>query len=159
MKRNTIAAFAFVVMALFGFSEHAQAQLAIVVASCPPARTTSYPVGTQAFLTVDVNGVLCNSSSGTPYQYKSAGVGQYAVAITSLQTLTIPSGSLIAEVCVETAAARYTTTGTTPTSTVGQPVVPSSATLPSCFQLAGAANLTAFQIIGAGATMDVEYFK
>jgi hypothetical protein len=95
-----------------------------------------------------------NPLASTTYQFASAGAGQYAVAITSAQTLTIPAGSLIAEICVETASARYTTTGTTPTSTVGVPVASGG-----CFQLAGAANLTAFKIIGSGATMDVEYFK
>lgn len=95
-----------------------------------------------------------------PTQYiPMAGTGQYGVAITSLQTLTIPAGALIAEICVETAAARYTTTGTTPSSSVGIPVVPQSSTIPACFQLSGVGALNAFKIIGSGATMDVEYFK
>jgi hypothetical protein len=88
------------------------------------------------------------------YQFQSAGAGQYALAITSAQTLTVPAGSLIAEICVETASARYTTTGTTPSSTVGIPV-----SAGGCFQLAGIADLNAFKIIGAGATADIEYFK
>ena len=94
-----------------------------------------------------------------PYQYQSAGAGQYGLAITSAQTLTVPAGSLIAEICVDTAAARYTTTGTTPSSSVGIPVVPQSSSIPACFQLSGAANLSAFKIIGSGATIDVEYFR
>lgn len=89
-----------------------------------------------------------------PYQYQSAGAGQYALAVTSVQTLTVPATALIAEICVETASSRYTTTGTTPTSTIGIPVAAGG-----CFQLAGRASLTAFQIIGSGATVDVEYFK
>jgi hypothetical protein len=96
----------------------------------------------------------------SPYQYQPmAGTAQYGVNIGSVTTLTFPSGAIIAEICVNTANARYTTTGTTPTSSVGIPVAPQSATVPTCFQLAGAVNLTAFKIIGAGATMDVEYFK
>lgn len=87
-----------------------------------------------------------------------AGSGQYALAITSVQSLTVPASAIIAEICVEAAASRYTTTGTTPTSTVGMPVVP-TATVPSCFQLAGLVAMQAFKIIGAGATIDVEYFK
>ena len=83
-----------------------------------------------------------------------AGSGQYAVSIASATTLTIPTGAIIAEICVETAAARYTTTGTTPTSSTGIPVA-----LGTCFQLAGLATLQAFKIIGSGATMDVEYFN
>ncbi len=82
------------------------------------------------------------------------GSAQYAVAITSLQTLTVPAGAVIAEICVETATARYTTTGTVPTSTVGIPI-----TAGGCFQLSGLVALQAFKIIGSGATMDVEYFK
>lgn len=95
-----------------------------------------------------------------PYQYQPMpGTAQYAVNIGSATALTFPSGAIIAEICVNTAAARYTTTGTTPTSSTGIPVVPASSTIPACFQLAGAVLLTAFKIIGSGATMDVEYFR
>jgi hypothetical protein len=81
----------------------------------------------------------------------SAGPGQYGVSIASVTTLTVPQFAASAMICVETAAARYTTTGTTPSATVGipQPI--------GCFTFAG--PFGAFQIIGAGATLDVEYFK
>lgn len=87
-------------------------------------------------------------------QYISSGPGQYGVSIASVTTLTVPAGTLIAEICVEAASARYTTTGTAPTSSTGIPVAAGG-----CFQLAGGVALTAFKIIGSGATMDVEYFK
>lgn len=125
-----------------------------VVTSCGAASLSN---GNLAFLAMDLTGKLCTSIAGSassPYQYQSAGAGQYALAVTSVQTLTVPATALIAEICVETASSRYTTTGTTPTSTVGIPVAAGG-----CFQLAGRASLTAFQIIGSGATVDVEYFK
>jgi hypothetical protein len=82
----------------------------------------------------------------------SAGAGQYAVAITTVTTLTVPQFAASAEICVETAAARYTTTGTTPTAAIGIPVAAGQ-----CFQLNG--PFAAFQIVGSGATIDIEYFK
>jgi len=82
----------------------------------------------------------------------SAGAAQYGVSIAAATALTVPAGAVQAEICVETAAARYTDDGTTPTATVGIPL-PSG----TCFQYTG--PLTAFKIIGAGATMDVSYYK
>jgi hypothetical protein len=87
-----------------------------------------------------------------------ASTGQYAVSLTSVTTLTVPATALIAEICVEGAAARYTTSGTTPNSTTGIPAT-ATASAPFCFQLAGLVTLQQFKIIGAGATMDVEYFR
>lgn len=53
----------------------------------------------------------------------SAGPGQYAVSITSVTALTVPEFAASAQICVVTAAARYTDDGvTTPTSTIGIPV-------------------------------------
>ena len=94
-----------------------------------------------------------------PYQFQSAGAGQYGVSLNSITSLTVPTGTLQAEICVESATARYTTSGTSPSSTVGVPVVPPTSSNPQCFPLSGFAILSTFQIIGAGATMDVEYFK
>src|ERR1700686_3373493 len=71
--------------------------------------------------------------------YVSSGAGQYAVAVATnaVTTLTVPAGTAGAEICVETAGIRYTDDGSTPTSSVGMPVVPSSATQPACFQYFG----------------------
>ena len=82
----------------------------------------------------------------------SAGPGQYAVSITAVTALIVPQFAASAFICVETAAARYTTTGTTPSATVGIPVAAGT-----CLQFAG--PFSTFQIIGSGATLDVEYFK
>ena len=58
---------------------------------------------------------------------------------------TTARGAMIAEICVETAGVRYTDDGvTTPTASVGIPVVPSSTT-PTCFQYAG--PLSSFKVI------------
>jgi hypothetical protein len=104
------------------------------------------------------NPLPVTGGTGSPYQFQSAGAGQYGVSITSVTTLTVPAGSLIAEICVQTAAANYTTTGTTPTTSTGTGGIPVASG--GCFQLAGASVLTAFKIIGAsGAVMSVEYFK
>lgn len=109
--------------------------------------------GTSAASAQGVQGV----TGGVPQAvktgaYTSAGAGQYALSIASSTALTPPSGSLAAEICVETAAARYTDDGTTPTSSIGIPVPAGS-----CFQYAGL--LSAFKIIGSGATIDVSYYK
>jgi hypothetical protein len=82
----------------------------------------------------------------------SAGPGQYAVSITAVTTFTVPQYAAAAEICVETAGARYTDDGTTPTSSVGIPVAAGQ-----CFAYGG--PLSAFKIIGAGAMIDVSYYK
>jgi hypothetical protein len=81
----------------------------------------------------------------------SAGPGQYGVSIASVTTLTVPQFAASANICVETAAARYTTTGTAPSATVGIPAPV------GCFRFFG--PFSTFQIIGAGATLDAEFFK
>jgi hypothetical protein len=58
----------------------------------------------------------------TVYQYKPTGTAQYGLAVTSVQTLTVPNQARIAEICVDTAAIRYTTSGTTPSASVGMAV-------------------------------------
>lgn len=83
----------------------------------------------------------------------SAGPGQYGLALDTLKTLTVPTFAAAAQICVEGAAARYTDDGvTTPTSTVGLPWAAGV-----CAPYGG--PLSQFKIIGAGATMDVSYYK
>jgi hypothetical protein len=83
---------------------------------------------------------------------KAAPSGQYGVSIASVTKLTVPTNAYLAEICVETASARYTDDGTTPSSTVGLPVAAGT-----CFAYSG--PLASLQIIGAGATMDVSYYQ
>lgn len=86
--------------------------------------------------------------------YISAGAGQYALAISGVVLLTVPKGSEIAEICVETAGVRYTDDGTTPTSTVGIPVASGS-----CFQYGGPLNKIQFIAQSGSPTIDVSYYK
>jgi hypothetical protein len=91
--------------------------------------------------------------------YISAGAGQYAVSITgTASSLTVPAGSEIAEICVETAGVRYRDDGTAPTSSNGIPVVPTS-TAPACFQYGGPLNKIQFIAISGSPTIDVSYYK
>jgi hypothetical protein len=93
--------------------------------------------------------------------YQSSGNGQYAVAIATnaVTTLTVPVGTAGAEICVETAGIRYTDDGSTPTSSVGIPVVPASSTLPTCFQYFGPLNKMKIIGISGSPTIDVSYYK
>jgi hypothetical protein len=89
-----------------------------------------------------------------------AGTGQHNLALSASTPLTVPAKATYASVCASssgsTVGVRYTTDGTTPTSTVGQPLLAGQ-----CVSLAGPAVLAAFKAIetGATATLDVEYFQ
>jgi hypothetical protein len=98
--------------------------------------------------------LLASPAGAQVYQYKPVGTAQYALAITLVQTLTVPTTARIAQICVDTATARYTTSGTNPSASVGIPVASGT-----CFQLAGHDALVALKIIGSGATVTVEYFQ
>ncbi len=86
--------------------------------------------------------------------YISAGAAQYALTVASATALTVPAGSEIAEICVETAGVRYTDDGTTPTSSTGIPV--SSGT---CFQYGGPLNKIKFIAQSGSPTINVSYYK
>ena len=80
--------------------------------------------------------------------------GQLASAF----SLSPPTGATIAQICVETAGVRYRDNGIAPTASVGMPVVPSSSTIPSCFQYAGPLSVVQFIAISGSPTMDVFYY-
>ena len=84
------------------------------------------------------------------------GTAQYAVAITTATSLTVPSQATYAVVCVETQAARYTVDTTTPTASTGMPIAAGS-----CIALQSNATINRFQIIqqAASATIDVTYYR
>lgn len=82
----------------------------------------------------------------------SAGPGQYGVSIAAVTTLTVPPYAAAAQICIEGAAARYTDDGTTPSASVGLPWAAGV-----CAPYGG--PLANFRIIGAGATLDVSYYK
>jgi hypothetical protein len=82
----------------------------------------------------------------------SAGAGQNAVSIAAVTALTVPPFAAAAFICIVAAPARYTDDGvTTPTSSIGIPAPV------GCFAYGG--PLAGFRIIGAGATMDVSYYR
>lgn len=90
--------------------------------------------------------------------YISAGAGQYGLAVTTGTTLTVPAGTEIAEICVETAGVRYKDDGTAPTTSSGIPVVPTAST-PLCFQYGAPFNKLQFTAISGSPTLDVSYYK
>jgi hypothetical protein len=125
-----------------------------------------------SYLSADAQ--IPGGGGGTPSNPTSVRSGQYGVPpavapqycqITSLSaatklltancaTGTILSNSTIAQICVETQAVRYTSSGVvTPTASIGMPV-----SAGTCFQYAG--PLTTIQFIqqSAGAVLDVETF-
>ena len=90
-----------------------------------------------------------------PYQYTPVGAGQHNLVLTTVQSLSIPSGALYAWVTISGAVARYTSDGTTtPTGSIGMPI---AVGVPTRFE--GPAYLAGLKFIGAGATLDIEYFK
>lgn len=98
------------------------------------------------------------------YLYASAGpmqalsAAQLAAAIGLPGIPTTAKGAMIAEICVETAGIRYTDDGTTtPTASVGIPVVPTSTT-PTCFQYAGPLSSFKAILISGSPTMDIAYY-
>lgn len=86
--------------------------------------------------------------------YISAGPGQYALAVSGATLLTVPAGSEIAEICVETAGVRYRDDGVAPTSSNGIPVASGS-----CFQYGGPLNKIQFIAQSGSPTLDVSYYK
>lgn len=82
-----------------------------------------------------------------------------ALVTASCASGTVPGGTTIAEVCVETAGIRYRDDGTSPTTSVGIPVVPSS-TSPVCFAYA-IKPLTAMQLIAISGSpvVNISFYK
>lgn len=137
----------------------ALAALSLALACVSPARAVPNDVVPGS---LSISG--CPSPTTTPcfvpgpYQYTPLANGQYGLPVSTATALTIPTGATYATVCAETEPVRYTTTGTTPSSTIGIPLIASSTTT-QCVGLYGSVVLGAFQAFGAGATIDVEYFK
>jgi hypothetical protein len=105
--------------------------------------------------------VPASSAVVTSGGYVSSGAGQYGVAIAtnSVTTLTVPAGTAGAQICVETAGIRYKDDGGVPTSSSGMPAVPSSSTIPVCFQYFGPLNKLQIIGISGSPTIDVSYYR
>lgn len=89
-----------------------------------------------------------------PFPYTPLPAGQYGLAPTVATALTVPALASYAVICAETATVRYTTSGTTPTSSVGMPLLAGT-----CVGMSGPLVLAAFRALSATGTLDVEYFK
>lgn len=79
---------------------------------------------------------------------------QHGLSLSSAAALTVPDGADYAVACARGAAANYTLDGVTPTAGLGTPLAAGA-----CAPLYGAAVIAGFQAYGAGATLDVEYFR
>lgn len=98
------------------------------------------------------------------YLYLSAGQMQFLSAAQLAAPVGLPGipttakSALLAWICVETASIRYTDDGlTTPTASVGNPVVATSTT-PFCFPYAGPMNNFKVILSSGSPTMDISYY-
>ena len=143
----------------FLFSIGAAHAESLVVQSCGTLPKT-YAPGSTRIDTVDVNGNKCGSVVGGATistksgSYASAGAGQFALAISTNTQLTVPTGSVCAEITVEGASIRRTSDGTSASTTVGT-LIPSGAQWQDCGPLAA----YKFTAVSGSPTLDVEYFK
>ncbi len=101
----------------------------------------------------DRNNTAILPSVTIPYPAIPVAGAQYTVGPTAATALTVPATAQFAIACGSVAVIRYTTSGTTPTSTVGLQIA-----VGSCIQLS-VAQMAAFQAISATGKLDVEYFK
>jgi len=108
-------------------------------------------------------------SNGNPMPGRSGSYGKFTApqycqitslsAATALTTANCATGTILAtatisEICVETSAVRYTSSGVvTPTASVGMPVAAGT-----CFQYAGPISTIEFIQQTSGAILDVETF-
>ena len=94
------------------------------------------------------------------YLFDSAGASQFisGATLANATSLTVPSGATFAQICVEGAGVRYRDDGTAPTVSVGIPVVPTSSSMPTCFQYAGPLSAIRFIAISGTPTMEVSYY-
>jgi 3-hydroxy-3-methylglutaryl CoA synthase len=86
--------------------------------------------------------------------YLSAGAGQFALAVTTNTTLTVPVRTTCAYITVETASVRRTSDGTSASTTNGTLFSP-GAQWSDCGPLAS----YKFTAVSGLPTLDVEYFK
>jgi hypothetical protein len=129
--------------------------LGTIGAAATAANQEVTAAGTSASSAQAVQGV----TNGVPFptkngQWVSAGAGQYNLSITSVTTLTVPSGTTIATIAVNGASAYYTDDGSTPAVGTGIGPIPAGA----IFQYAGPLASTKW-IAGSGGTLSLSYYK
>ena len=112
-------------------------------------------------LSMAADGQVITRYVATGYCQVGASALASAVALTNTTACAtgVPTGSQIAEICVSTNAIRYRDDGTAPTTTVGIPVAPQSATLPTCFQYSGPLTAIQFIAVSGSPVVDVQFYK
>lgn len=116
---------------------------------------------------VTLNAGTPNSGTGTvstldglsalgisPYALTSAGTAQFGLSVTTNTTLTVPGGTKIAQISVETASVRWTDDGTSASTTVGH-LAPAG----TAFQYAGPLASMKFTAVSGSPTINVSYYK
>lgn len=105
--------------------------------------------------------VLAFAGPYTPLGYCQMAATGTAKALTTANCASgaVPTGSTIAEICVETAGVRYRDDGTAPTAAIGVPVVP-SATTPLCYAYAiKPMSAVQFIAISGSPVVNVSFYK
>ena len=92
--------------------------------------------------------------TSTPHTWVSAGAQQNALAISTNTQLTVPAGTLCAQITVEVANIRRTSDGTSASSSTGT-LIQQGASWQDCGPLAA----YKFTAVSGSPTIDVEYFK
>lgn len=103
---------------------------------------------------VSIGGSSGGTLSVKSGSYVSAGTGQFALAVGTNTQLTVPTGSVCAEITVESANIRRTSDGTNATTTIGT-LIQSGAQWQDCGPLAA----YRFTAVSGSPTLDVEYFR
>ena len=103
----------------------------------------------------DSSGTLVAGVVALPYNFVPLPPGQHNLPLTIATALTVPAGSRYATLCASGAPIKYTTDGaTTPTSSIGQPLLAGA-----CVSLSGYQTLANFRAISPTGVLDVEYFQ
>ena len=120
--------------------------------------TTPITGGVSGYCLTTASGVLgvvsCATLAAQPYVFVSAGTGQFGLAIATNTQLTVPGGTLCAEITLEASPVRRTSDGTSPTSTNGTLIEPGTQ-----WQDCGPLTAYKFTAVSGSPTFDVEYFR
>lgn len=85
--------------------------------------------------------------------YVSAGASQFALAVTTNTTLTVPANATIAQISVETASVRYTDDGTSASTTIGHVLQAGDS-----FPCSGPLAALKFTAVSGSPTLNVSYY-
>lgn len=103
----------------------------------------------------DRSGTIIPGVVEAPFPFlPMTGAAQYQLSVNPATSLTVPAGARYAVACAETATVRYTTSGMTPTGSIGMQL-----TSGTCAPVYGPAVLAAFQAYSGSGLLDVEYYQ